>query len=71
MNFEEACKVWNAGELTQAEADQILRLAERGFRCCLGRYVVDGLQGLIDPPLEQVSNRQAPVDEVMAILEQG
>ena len=67
MRFEEAYEGWNAGRLTQAEAARILGVCERSFRRYMGRYEADGLDGLIDRRLEQVSNRQAPVDEVMAM----
>ena len=33
------------------------------------RYEAEGLEGLIDRRLEQLSNRRAPVDEVMAVVE--
>jgi hypothetical protein len=45
-------------------------MCERSFRRYLARYEADGLEGLIDRRLEQVSNRRAPVDEVMALTEQ-
>ena len=45
-------------------------MCERSFRRYLSRYEADGLQGLIDRRLEQISNRRAPVDEVMALAEQ-
>lgn len=70
MRFEEAYESWNAGRLTQAEAAQILGMCERSFRRYLVRYEAEGLEGLIDRRLEQVSNRRAPVDEVMALTEQ-
>lgn len=70
MRFEEAYEGWNAGRLTQAEAAQILGMCERSFRRYLSRYEAEGLEGLIDRRLEQVSNRRAPVDEVMALTEQ-
>lgn len=70
MRFEEAYDGWNRGRLTQAEAAQILGMCERSFRRYLARYEADGLEGLIDRRLEQVSNRRAPVDEVMALTEQ-
>ena len=70
MRFEEAYEGWNRGRLTQAEAAQILGMCERSFRRYLVRYEADGLEGLIDRRLEQVSNRRAPVDEVMALTEQ-
>ena len=67
MRFIEAYGEWNAGRLTQAEAGLILGLCERSFRRYLSRYEVDGLAGLIDQRLDAVSNRRAPVDEVMAL----
>ena len=70
MRFEEAYEGWNEGRLTQADAAQILGMCERSFRRYLLRYEAEGLQGLIDRRLEQISNRRAPVDEVMALTEQ-
>lgn len=69
MRFEEAYEGWNTGRLTQREAAQLLGMCERSFRRYLSRYEVEGLDGLIDRRLEQVSNRRAPVDEVMALSE--
>ncbi len=70
MRFEEAYEGWSAGRLTQAAAAQILGMCERSFRRYLTRYEAEGLEGLIDRRLDQVSNRRAPVDEVMALSEQ-
>jgi hypothetical protein len=70
MRFEEAYQGWDTGRLTQAEAAQVLGMCERSFRRYLRRYEAEGLQGLIDRRLDQVSNRRAPVDEVMALTEQ-
>ena len=70
MRFEEAYEGWNTGRLTQAEAAQILGMCERSFRRYLGRYEAEGLDGLIDRRLEQVSHRRAPADEVMALTGQ-
>ena len=69
MRFEEAYEGWNAGRLTQAAAGQMLGMCERSFRRYLSRYEADGLDGLIDRRLDLVSNRRAPVDEVMALTE--
>ena len=68
MRFEEAYEGWNAGRLTQAEAARILGVCERSFRRYIWRYEADGLDGLIDRRLEQASNRQAPVDEVIGLV---
>lgn len=70
MRFKEAYSGWNEGRLSQGEAGRLLGMCERSFRRYLSRYEAEGLQGLIDRRLEQVSNRRAPVDEVMALTEQ-
>lgn len=67
MRFEEAYERWNVGRLTQAEAAQLLGLGERSFRRYVVRYEAEGLAGLVDRRLEQVSQRRAPVDEVLAV----
>jgi transposase len=69
MRFEEAYERWNGGGLTQAEAAQVLGMCERTFRRYVARYEADGLDGLVDRRLEQVSQRRAPVDEVLAVTE--
>ena len=69
MRFEEAYGGWEAGRLTQAEAASLLGVCERTFRRYLARYEASGLEGLIDRRLEQVSQRKAPVDEVLALTE--
>ena len=70
MRFVEAYGEWNAGRLTQAEAGWVLGMCERSFRRYVSRYEADGWEGLVDQRLEQVSNRRAPVDEVMALTTQ-
>ena len=69
MRFVEAYDGWNMGRLTQAEAARLLGVCERSFRRYLVRYEAEGMDGLIDRRLEQASNRQAPVDEVMALTD--
>ena len=69
MRFGEAYEGWNGGRLTQDEAARLLGVCERSFRRYVARFEVDGLEGLIDRRLEQVSNRRAPVDEVMRLTE--
>lgn len=69
MRFGEAYQGWEDGRLTQAEAASLLGVCERTFRRYLGRYREDGLDGLIDRRLEQISHRRAPVDEVMQVAE--
>jgi len=67
MRFEEAYAGWNAERLTQDEAAWLLGMCGRSFRRYVVRFEADGLEGLIDRRLEQVSNRRAPVDEVMVL----
>lgn len=69
MRFDEAYEGWNEGRLTQEEAGRLLGVGERSFRRYVARYEADGLEGLIDRRLEQVSHRTAPVDEVLALTE--
>jgi hypothetical protein len=69
MRFEEAYERWNVGRLTQAEAAYLLGMCERSFRRYVVRYEADGLEGLVDRRLEQVSPRRAPVDEVLAVTD--
>lgn len=69
MRFDEAYAGWNAGRLTQEEAARILGVCDRSFRRYLCKYEAEGSQGLIDRRLEP-ANRQAPVDEVIALTEQ-
>jgi len=64
MRFEEASGGWQAGRLRQEEATWLLEVCERTFRRYVGCYEDEGLQGLIDKRLEQVSHWRAPVDEV-------
>jgi len=70
MRFEEAYGSWQGWRLTQEEAARLLGVCERTFRRYIDRYEEDGLQGLIDKRLSQVSHRRAPVDEVMRLVEQ-
>lgn len=70
MRFEEAYAGWQDKRLTQEEAARLLGVCERTFRRHIDRYEDAGLEGLIDRRLGQVSQRRAPVDEVMRLTEQ-
>ncbi len=70
MKFEEAYGGWQTGRLTQEEAAQLLGLCARSFRRHIDRYEDAGLDGLLDKRLSQVSQRRAPVDEVLMLTEQ-
>jgi transposase len=67
MRFEEAYGGWQQGRLTQWEAARLLGVCERSFRRYIYRYEEEGLEGLEDRRLTQVSHRRAPVDEVMRL----
>ena len=67
MRFEEAYNGWKERRLTQEEAARLLGVCERTFRRYIDRYEEEGLDGLIDKRLSQVSHRKAPVDEVLRL----
>ena len=69
MRFEEAYGFWTQRRLNQEEAARMLGVCARTFRRYIDRYEEDGLEGLADKRLSQVSHRRAPVDEVMAMVE--
>lgn len=57
MRFDEAYQGWQARRLTQEEAAQLLGVHERTFRRYIDRFEDEGLAGLVDKRLEQVSHR--------------
>ena len=61
MRFEEVYDRWTEHRLTQQEAADLLSVSERQFRRQCRRYENDGVDGLIDLRLGQVSARRAPV----------
>jgi len=65
MRWEEAHEGYMYGRLTQKEAADLLGVCERSFRRYLNRHEDEGLDGLIDKRLSQVSHRKAPTDEVL------
>ncbi len=69
VRFEEAYEGWNRGRLTQEEAAMLLGVCDRTFRRYLIRYEDEGMEGLADRRLGQVSHRCAPVDEVMSLAD--
>jgi len=70
MRFEEVYDRWSEHRLTQQEAADLLGVCERQFRRQCRRYEGEGIDGLIDLRLGQVSSKRAPVDEVMRLVEQ-
>jgi hypothetical protein len=69
MRFEEAYEGCQRGRLTQQEAARLLGVCERTYRRYLVRYEEQGMEGLIDRRLGQISHRSAPVDEVVALAD--
>ena len=69
MRFEEAYDGWKRGRLTQEEAARLLGVCDRTYRRYLVRYDEQGMQGLVDRRLGQISHRSAPVDEIIALAD--
>ena len=69
MRFEEAYTGWRRSRLTQEEAAELLGVCSRTFRRHVDRYEEEGLDGLRDKRLSEVSHRKAPVDEVMELVD--
>ena len=69
MKFEHCFNEWRSKRMSQEEAAQVLGVDVRTFRRHIDRYEEDGLEGLRDRRWSQPSNRKAPVDEVMALVD--
>ena len=69
MRFKEALDGWTQGRLTQAEAALLLGQCERSFRRHIERYQADGLDGLLDKRLSQISKRRASGAEVDRVVQ--
>jgi transposase len=69
MRFKELYEQWQESHLSQHEVAQILGISERTLRRHIERYETEGLEGLIDKRLSQVSHKRAPVDEVMKLVD--
>ena len=67
MQFEHAYDSWKEKRLTQEDAACLLNVCPRTFRRYIERFEEDGMDGLIDKRLGQVSHYRAPVDEVLAL----
>ena len=69
MRFEEAYEGWTGSRLTQGEAARLLGVCDRTFRRYIDRYEDEGVDGLMDKRLSQISHRRAPVDEAMRLVD--
>jgi len=67
MRWDEAYNGWQDKRLTQEEAAQLLGVCDRTFRRHIDRYEEEGLDGLLDKRMSQVSQQSAPVDEVLRL----
>ena len=67
MRWEEAYEGWQVKRLSQEEAARLLGVCERTFRRYIDRFEEEGLDGLIDKRMSQVSHHSAPVDEVLRL----
>ena len=67
MRFQEAYKGWQDRGLTQEEAGQVLGVSGRTFRRQIARFEAEGMQGLIDLRMSQISCLRAPADEVLGL----
>ena len=67
MRFEDVYQRQQAGRLSLDEMAEILNVDVRTVRRWMRRYEDDGLNGLIDKRLGQVSARRAPVDQVREV----
>ena len=74
MRFEETYEGWTSRRLTQAEAAMLLGQCERSFRRHAERYEADGMEGLLDRRLSQISKRRASgaeIDQVVGTYQSG
>ena len=69
MRFQEAYDGWSEGRLTQADAALLLGQCERSFRRHIERFEADGLEGLLDKRLSQISKRRASGAEVDHVVQ--
>jgi transposase len=69
MQFEKLYDNWRAKRLTEEEAAELLGMHPRTFRRWSRKYEEEGIDGLVDQRIEGLSNRAAPVDEVMEMIQ--
>ena len=59
FRFQEAYKGWQEKGLTQEDAGQLLGVSGRTFRRQIARFEADGMQGLMDLRMSQISSLRA------------
>jgi transposase len=62
LKFMDVFGRWDAAELNQVEAAELLGVGERTFRRWCRRYQEDGKVGLLDRRIGKASGRWVPVD---------
>ena len=62
LKFMDVFGRWDAAELNQVEASELLGVGERTFRRWCRRYEEEGEAGLLDRRLGKASGRRVPVD---------
>jgi transposase len=68
MRFEALLDRHERGELSQAEAAEMLGMSERTFRRQRERFREEGVEGLRDRRLGKPSSRRAAVEEIQRML---
>ena len=68
MRFESLLDRHKGGEITQAEAAEMLGVSERTFRRWTERFEGEGEAGLHDRRLGRPSPKRAPVEEIGRML---
>ena len=62
LKFMDVFGRWEASELSQLEAAELLGMGERTFRRWCRRYEEDGEAGLLDRRIGKASGKRVPVD---------
>jgi|HubBroStandDraft_6_1064221.scaffolds.fasta_scaffold156462_1 transposase len=67
LKFMDVFGRWEASELSQLEASELLGMGERTFRRWCRRYEEEGDAGLLDRRIGKVSGKRVPVDRCEAV----
>lgn len=69
MRFENVYIDWRERRLTQEQAAMVLGVCPRTFRRQINRFEENGVEGLLDKRLSQISSRRAPLDELFSVCD--
>jgi len=69
QNFLDVLRRWDGGDLSMAEAGELLGMSERQFRRYRDRYEEAGEAGLVDRRLGRISTRRVPAEAIEEMLE--